>query len=157
MGLSFALWLVNLEFFADLCAGSKTGEYNSAQICFIIHIQLDILTIIFQSSVKTSSFTGRAQMEFQYSKVDLPKYFLHSQRFCACFTDYIQSFWKLFFQIFFFRKLNFYFLLLFSLFLSLKIPYYLNCILPRARVSVSYCLACFIPSSYAFFPASPSC
>jgi len=52
---------VNLELFAALCVTMKTGECNSVQMCFIVHIQLELLTIILHqgnTSVKINSLIG---------------------------------------------------------------------------------------------------
>lgn len=52
---------MNLELFAALCVTMKTGECSSVQMCFIVCIQLELLTIILHqdnTSVKINSLIG---------------------------------------------------------------------------------------------------
>lgn len=52
---------MNLELFAALCLAVKTGECSSVQMCFTVHIQLEVLTILFHqdnTSVKIRSLIG---------------------------------------------------------------------------------------------------
>lgn len=164
LDLSFILWLVNSELFTDLCASSKTGEYTAVQICFIVLIQLHVLTIISywdDTSVKTNSLMREGSDGVSVTL----RWIFQSRSFSACFTDYISLFWKLFFLSIFeswramLRWFDFLVVCASTWFISLQIPRCLSCVLPRACVSVSSSLhhvACSIPSSFASFPAFPS-
>lgn len=52
---------MNIELLAALCVTMKTGECSSVQICFVVHIQLELLTSILHqdnTSAKISSLIG---------------------------------------------------------------------------------------------------
>lgn len=88
---------MNSELFAALCMTMKTGECSSGKMCFIVHIQLELLIIILHqdnTSVKINSLIG---VDLDGVSMTL-KWILpntcssHGVPVHALLTDYISSF-----------------------------------------------------------------